>query len=68
MSINFQTVHDALVALITVVGIAVVFSGAIVAASAIGQRGTKHSARHGQLAPIPVQHPTASDDRELVLR
>jgi uncharacterized membrane protein HdeD (DUF308 family) len=68
MSINFQTVHDALVALITVVGIAVVLSGALVAASAIGQRGKKRGAHQGQLATVPVQHPTASDDRELVLR
>ncbi len=68
MSINFQTLHDALVALITVVGIAVVMLGALVAAGAIGQRGKKHGAHHGELAPIPVQHPTASDDRELVLR
>jgi len=68
MSINFQTLQDALVALITVVGIAVVLSGALIAAGAIGQRGKNHGAHLGELAPIPVQHPTASDDRELVLR
>jgi hypothetical protein len=69
MSINFQTLHDAIVALITVASVAVVLSAAFIAASAVGQRGRKHAARTVRAAAVPAQHPTATDDaRELVLR
>jgi|HubBroStandDraft_5_1064220.scaffolds.fasta_scaffold358080_1 hypothetical protein len=68
MSISIQNLNDVIVALVTVVGIAVVISGALIAASAFFQRG---KARTGQpvAATVPAQQPTQLDDaRELVLR
>jgi hypothetical protein len=72
MITNFQTVQDTLIALVTVVGIAVIFAIAIVGASALVQRDKARHARTG--TPVPVaagiaQHATQTDDaRELVLR
>jgi hypothetical protein len=69
MIINFQTVSDALVALGTIVGIAIVFAIAIIAAGALTERDKK---RHARVAPAPhvmAQHPVEADHaRELVLR
>jgi hypothetical protein len=72
MIINFQAVQDTLIALVSVVGIALVFAIAIVGASALVQRDKARHARTG--TPVPVtagiaQHATQTDDaRELVLR
>jgi hypothetical protein len=71
MTINMPALHDALVAIITTVGIAVAVSLALVAIGAFVQRS---KARAGTLArshsvAAPAQHPTQTDDaRELVLR
>lgn len=71
MTINMPALHDALVAIITTVGIAVAVSLAIIAVGAFVERG---KARAGTLARshsvvAPAQHPTQTDDaRELVLR
>jgi len=67
---NFQTVQDALYALITVVGIAVVFSLAIIGAAALTERSKARNARaRHTVAPTIAQQPTQTDDiRELVLR
>ena len=71
MTITMPALHDALVAIITTVGIAVAVSLAIVAIGAFVERG---KARAGMLArahsvTAPGQHPTQTDDaRELVLR
>jgi hypothetical protein len=66
MTINMQTVTDAIVALITTVGIAVALSLAFVAAGAFFERSRKQASRAIQ---VPAPHPTQTDDtRELVLR
>jgi hypothetical protein len=68
MITNFQTASDALIALGTIVGIAIVFAIAIVAAGALTERDKK---RHARVVPAPVmaQHPVEADNaRELVLR
>jgi hypothetical protein len=71
MTINFQTLHDAVVAIIATVGIAVAVSIAFVAVGAFVERG---KAKAGKLVRkhelvVPAQHPTQTDDtRELVLR
>jgi hypothetical protein len=71
MSIDFQTLHDALVAIITAVGVAVAISIAFIAVGAFAERG---KARVGKLAVsrdvvAPAQHPTQTDNaRDLVLR
>ena len=70
MTISMQTLHDALVAIITSVGVAVAVSLAFVAIGAYVERG---KAQAGKLArshatAVPAQHPTQTDDtRELVL-
>jgi hypothetical protein len=62
-----QTLQDALVAIITTVGIAVAVSLAIVAAGAVFERDQAHKARRP--GAVPAQHPTQTDDaRDLVLR
>jgi hypothetical protein len=66
MTVSFQTVQDTLIALGTLVGIVVVFAIAMVATSALVQRDKTRHARPG--TPVLAQHPTPSDDRELVLR
>ena len=71
MSIDFQSLHDALVAIITAVGVAVAISIAFIAVGAFAERS---KARAGKLAVsrdvvAPAQHPTQTDNaRELVLR
>jgi len=71
MTINMPALHDALVAIITTVGIAVAVSLALIAVGAFVERG---KARAGTLARshsavTPAQHPTQTDDaRELALR
>jgi hypothetical protein len=69
MSISIQSLNDTIIALVTIVGIAVALSLAFVAAGAIFERGRKHDRRTTSQIPAPVQHPTQTDDtRELVLR
>jgi hypothetical protein len=69
MITNFQTVQDALIALGTVVGIAIVFAIAIVAAGGLTNRDKKRHARAGTPAVALAQHPVEADSaRELVLR
>jgi hypothetical protein len=68
MSSSIQTLHDAIIAVVTTVGIAVAISIALALAGAFFERTT---ARDGRAAPelAPVQHATQTDDvRELVLR
>jgi hypothetical protein len=68
MSINFQTLHDAIIALITTAGIAVALSLAIIAAGALVQRGKARTLRVAHVIAGPAQQPVQTDDaRELVL-
>jgi hypothetical protein len=75
VAVNFQSVQDALFALITVAGIGILFALGIIAAAALSERDKARNARHmrelkrGGVKPTtPVlAHPTAADDRELVL-
>ncbi len=70
MTINMQTLHDAIVALVVTVGIAVALSIAFVAVGAFVERGKAQArkAAHRHVA-APAQHPTQTDNaRELVLR
>jgi hypothetical protein len=56
---------DVIIALVTTIGIAVVFSVAMFAAAALNGRGKTRAAR----IAIPTDHPDMpSDARELVLR
>lgn len=74
MSINFQTIQDSLFALVTVVGIAVLFAVAIIGASGLVQRDKARNRKAAAtLAPVTVTasdvtfHPTQTDRvRELV--
>jgi sensor histidine kinase regulating citrate/malate metabolism len=78
MSINFQTIQDSLFALLTVVGIAVLFAVAIIGASGLVQRDKARNRKAAAttaatLAPVTVTasdvtfHPTQTDRvRELV--
>jgi hypothetical protein len=69
MTINMQTLNDAIVALITTVGIAVALSLAFVAAGTFFERSRKHASRAVRADQTPAQHPIQTDDaRELVLR
>jgi hypothetical protein len=69
MIISIQTLQDALVALVTTVGIAVAVSIAFMAAGAVFQRDQARVAKARRPAAAPTQHPTQTDDsRELVLR
>ncbi|HUC26149.1 MAG TPA: hypothetical protein VMA73_25880 [Streptosporangiaceae bacterium] len=69
MTINMQSLNDAIIALITTVGIAVALSLAFVAAGAFFERSRKQAGRAVRAAHGPAQHPTQTDDvRELVLR
>ncbi len=69
MTINMQTLTDAIIALITTVGIAVVLSLAFVAVGAFFERSRKQARRAAHKAHGPALHPTQTDDvRELVLR
>ena len=67
MSIDLQSLNDAIVAIVTTVGIAVVLSIAFAVAGEFFERGTARAAQPVRAA-VPSQHPTQSDDRELVLR
>lgn len=70
MITNFQTVQDSLYALAAVIGIAIVFAGALIGAAAATQRSRAHAHRTGTAATVTIaQHPVQTDDaRELVLR
>jgi len=68
MSISIQTLNDALIALITTVGIAVALSLAFIAAGAFARRGRTHARSAVRAAAAAAQHSTHTDDRELVLR
>jgi hypothetical protein len=68
MSISIQTLNDTLIALITTVGIAVALSVALLAAGAVARRSRTHARPAVRAAGTPAQHPTQTDDRELVLR
>ena len=69
MTINMQTLSDAIIALLTTVGIAVALSLAFVAAGAFFERSRKRAGRAVHAAHAPAQHPVQTDDvRELVLR
>ena len=69
MIITMPALSDTIVALLTVVGIAVILSAAFIAAGALFERSRK---QHHPVTPAlhgPAQHPTQTDDaRELVLR
>jgi MFS superfamily sulfate permease-like transporter len=68
VSISIQTLQDAIIAVITTVGIAVAISVAIALAGAFSERATARD-RHAAREVAPVQHATQTDDaRELVLR
>jgi hypothetical protein len=69
VSINIQTLNDTIIALITVLGVAVALSLAFVAAGAFFERSRKHVGRSVHTEQGPALHPTQTDDtRELVLR
>jgi hypothetical protein len=68
MTINMQALSDAIVALITTVGIAVALSLAFVAAGTFFERSRKHASRAVRAVHSSAQHPTQTDARELVLR
>jgi hypothetical protein len=69
MTINMQVLSDAIVALITTVGVAAALSLAFVAASAFFERSRKQRGHAVRPVHGPAQHPTQTDDtRELVLR
>lgn len=71
MTISMQTLQDAIVAIITSVGIAVAVSLAFIAVGAFAERGKTRARKlaHVRSDATPAQHPTQSDKpRELVLR
>jgi hypothetical protein len=70
MSISIQTLNDTIIALVTVVGVAVALSLAFIAAGAFFERGRKHGHQAGHNGGTQALHPTQTDDhtRELVLR
>jgi hypothetical protein len=69
MSISMQGVNDAIVAIITTVGIAVALSIAFAAAGAFAERSKNRARRVINAVAAPAQHPTQTDNtRELVLR
>jgi hypothetical protein len=64
MIINLQSVSDALIALVAVVGIAVLFTAGMLTASALVTRDKARNARRGTPAVVPadiVTHPTQTD-------
>jgi len=68
MSIDLQSLNDAIIAIVSTVGIAVAVSLAFVAAGAFFERSKARAAQPVRAA-VPLQHPTQTDDaRELVLR
>lgn len=63
-----SSLNDAIIAVLITVGVAAVFSLAIVFAGALFERSTGRS-RHAVRDSAPAQQPTQTDDlRELVLR
>ena len=69
MTINIQTVQDAIVAVLVTVGIAVALSVAVAAAGAFYERRKTQARKAVGAHAAPAQHPTQTDDaRELVLR
>ncbi len=69
MSVSMQTLHDALVAILTTVGIALAITIALVAAGAVFERDRARKAEVRRSSPVPAQHPMQTDDaRDLVLR
>jgi hypothetical protein len=67
--VNIQTLQDALIAIVTTVGIAVAVSIAYIAAGAVYERGQKRSAKARGAGAPPVQHATQTDEAgELLLR
>jgi hypothetical protein len=69
MSVSMQSLHDALVAIVTTVGIAVAVSIALVAAGALFERDRAHKTGVRRSGPMSAQQPTQTDDaRDLVLR
>jgi hypothetical protein len=69
MSITIQGLHDAIVAVIAVAGIAVVFAVALTVAGTFWDRSRNQARKAVRAVAIPAQHPTQTDDaRELVLR
>lgn len=71
MIVNFQPLQDTLIAIGSLVGIVVLFAVGILAAAALSQRDKARHTRPSTpvaVGPQMAQHPTQSDDRELVLR
>ena len=69
MTISIQTLQDALVALVTTVGLAMAVSIAITAAGAVFKRDQTRAAKARRPVAGPAQPPTQTDeDHELVLR
>ena len=69
MTISMQTLQDAIIAVVTTVGVAVALSLAFVAAGAFVERGKARAQKVAHAVAAPAQHPTQTDDaRELVLR
>jgi hypothetical protein len=76
VAVSFQSVQDALFAFITVAGIGILFALGIIASAAVTERDKARNARRmaeirraGTTPSMPtLTHPTAADDRELVLR
>ncbi len=70
MNISFLDVQDTLYALVTVIGIAVVFAAALIGAAAATQRSKARNSKHGTpVTETIAQHPVQTDRaRELVLR
>jgi len=69
MSISMQTLSDALVAIVTTVGITLALTIALVAAGALFERDQARKAKVRRSGPVLAQHPTQTDDaRDLVLR
>jgi len=69
MTISMQSLNDAIIALITTVGIAVALSIAFTAAGAFANRSKNRARKVVHAVAAPAQHPTQTDNtRELVLR
>jgi MFS superfamily sulfate permease-like transporter len=69
MTISIQTLQDVLVALVTIVGLTVAVSIAIMAAGAIFKRDQARAAAARRPVASPAQHPTQTDEaHEPVLR
>jgi hypothetical protein len=69
MTINMQTLHDALVAIVTTVGIAVAVSIAFLAAGAVFERGQSRTAKPRRPDAVSAQQPNQTDVAgELLLR